>query len=485
MLLLFIFAAANAHGQTFTFAPSAVMTVNATTGQTVTVTAAISTNDPDEDGEGEPLVVSLSQGNFVVSHYFSNQSTTFLATQDNPVVSAQIIGADGDEIARVTFIVQPRRFTNEQKAGFAKAASLYKQEAILEASIALVCSKIPVVEKTCDVSKAGAIILGALALRYDNLAKDPFDPNFAVISPPMPPSFPTLTAAGDLTQATADAYNAWLLNQENQMGLIVAITTAINRANSANAAGDTTDEQAQLSAAGNFAISLALLLNQEAGLRLQIANAIQASGFSPIDVGANDVFQEEVNLAFFGFPPDTVQTFLNAGFTPDEISFMLGGLFVQDPTTITPNSFPTLLNNAALNSDNAETANDLFNFAIGVGAGNPLAVGQMVQAQGFVETAGDKTTFAAEAHVDPKGDLHGSITLQDQHSGLSIPAADVSKAVVAGRRFALSGNFVAADGSMQSFFLIGSPDDQSVTISTSTGFSVSGTLGGGNVMIKN
>jgi hypothetical protein len=263
------------------------------------------------------------------------------------------------------------------------------------------------------------------------------------------------------------------------------VVRLINRANRANAAGVTADERAQLSAAGNFAISLAVLLNQEAGLRLQIANAIQASGFSPIDIGVNDVFQEEVNLAFFGFPPDTVQIFLNAGFTPDDIAFILGGLFVQDPTLVAPNSFPALLNNAALNSDNAETANDLFDFAISVGAGTPFAAGQMVQAQGFVGTTGQKTTFAAEAHIDPKGDLHGSFTLQDHQSGLSIPAADISKAVLAGNLFALSGKFVAADGSMQSFFLIGSPGDQSVTISTSTGFSVSGTLGGGNVTIKN
>jgi hypothetical protein len=484
-LFLFLFVS-KGHGQTYTFFGSATMQVNATAGQKVTVTAAMSTNDTDEDGEGEALFVFLPQGPFVVANYFANQSTTFIATQDNPVVSAQIQGADNDEIGRVTFIVQHNRFTDEQKAGFAKAASLYKAEAMLEQSIALACSKIPVISSTCGISQAGAIALSALSFRYDSLAKDPFDPDFTVIPQPMPPSFPPAVPQGDLTQDIANAYNAWLVNQEQQIGFIVAINIGVNRANSAESAGDPVDEQKQMTAAGNYAISLSTLLSQEAGLRLQLENAIQASGFSPVSISPNDVFAEEVNLIEFGFPPATVQIFQNAGFSSDDISFMLGGLYVQDPTLLAPNSFPALLNSADLNSDNTSLANDLLDFAISAGAGTPLAPGDMVQAQGFVSAAsGQKTTFATEAHVDPQGDLHGSFTLQDQATGLTISGADVTNAVLIGNRFALSGNYEAADGSTQSFHVIGDPVQQSVTISTSAGFSISGPLGGGNVKVKN
>jgi hypothetical protein len=472
--------------QTYTFGGSATLQVNATAGQKVTVTAAMSTNDIDEDGEGEFLVVSLPGGPFVVSNYFSNQSTTFIAVQDNPVVTATIQGYDGDELGRVTFIVQHNRFTDEQKAGFAQAASLYKREAMLESTIALVCSKIPVIDKTCSVSTGGAIILGALSARYDALAKDPFDPDYTVIPLPQPPSFPTLVAQGDLTQATADAYNAWELNQEQQMGFLVAIDTAVNRANSAEIAGDPISEKAQMTAAGNYAVSVATLLNDEAGLRLQLENAIIASGFVPLSMTTDDVLQEETNLLFFGFSPDTVLQYQNAGFTADDISFILGGLYCQDFNLLAPNSFPALLNDASLNADNASLAANLIAFAISAGAGTPLATGTMVQAQGFFQNgSGFKVTFATEAHVDPHGNLHGSFTLNDQQSGLSIPEAQVTGALAVGNTFTVVGNYVAGDGSTQSFSVSANADTQAVSINTSAGFSASGTLGGGNVMLKN
>ena len=472
--------------QTYTFGGSASLQVNATAGQKVTVTAAMSTNDIDEDGEGEFLVVSLPGGPFVVSHYFANQSTTFIAVQDNPVVVATIQGYDGDEVGRVTFIVQHNRYTDEQKAGFAQAASLYKREAMLESTIALACSRIPVIDKTCAVSSGGAIVLGALSARYDALAKDPFDPDYTVIPIPQPPSFPTLVAQDDLTQATADAYNAWELNQEQQMGFLVAINTAVNRANSAEIAGDAISEQKQLAAAGNYSISVATLLNAEAGLRLQLENAIVASGFVPVSITADDVLQEEINLLFSGFSADTVQQFQNAGFTVDDIAFILGGLYVQDPNVLAPNSFPALLNDASLNADNASLASDLIAFAISVGSGTPLATGSMVQAQGFLQnSSGFKTTFATEAHVDPKGVLHGSFTLHDQQSGLSIPDGEVTGALTVGNMFTIVGNYVADDGSTQTFSVNANADTQAVSINTSAGFSASGTLGGGNVMLKN
>lgn len=486
VLLCLVLVVVPCSGQTYTFGGSAALQVNATAGQKVTVTAAMSTNDLDEDGEGEALIVSLPGGPFTVSKYFVNQSTTFIALQDNPVVTAAIQGFDGDELARVTFIVQHNRFSDEQKAGFAKAAALYKKEALLEQTIAFTCLRIPIISKTCGVSQGGAILLSSLALRYDNLAKDPFDPDFTTVPQPAPPSFPTLSPDGDLTQQIADSYNAWELNQEQQMGFIVAINTAINRANSAEIAGDSASEQKQLTAAATYAVSLATLLNNEAGLRAQLQSAIVASGFISIGIAPADVFDEEINLLFFGFSADAVQQFQNAGFTSDDIAFMLGGLYAQDPNAVAPASFPELISDAELSSDNASLAADFVAFAISVGAGNPLASGSMVQTQGFVQNAsGLKTTFAAEAHVDPHGVLHGSFTLHDQQTGLIIPEATVTSALVAGNLFTLTGNYTASDGSTGSFSVTANADTQAVSINTSTGFNASGPLGGGNVMVKN
>jgi len=130
-------------------------------------------------------------------------------------------------------------------------------------------------------------------------------------------------------------------------------------------------------------------------------------------------------------------------------------------------------------------AQDLVNFAVRNGAGTPLAPGQMVQAQGFVNTpSGSKTTFATEAHVDQQGNLVGHLELNDHLSGFSIPAGTVSSATLSGAQFTINGTFVAGDGSTQSFTAAGDAAAQSVNITTSTGFTASGTLGGGNVTIK-
>ena len=111
-----------AFSQSYTFQGAANLPVTAKAGDIVTVTAALSTNDIDEDGEGEPLIVSLPGGSFTVSNYFANQTTHFVALIDNPVVFAQIPGADGDETARVTFSVRKMRFTQEEKDHFARVA---------------------------------------------------------------------------------------------------------------------------------------------------------------------------------------------------------------------------------------------------------------------------------------------------------------------------------------------------------------------------
>ena len=69
-------------------------------------------------------------------------------------------------------------------------------------------------------------------------------------------------------------------------------------------------------------------------------------------------------------------------------------------------------------------------------------------------------------------------------NGFSIPAGTVSSATLLGNQFNINGNFVASDGSNQTFLVVGDALNQAVTITTSTGFTVSGAMTGGNVQIK-
>jgi len=248
---------------------------------------------------------------------------------------------------------------------------------------------------------------------------------------------------------------------------------------------DAASEQKQLLAAGNYAIALSSLLSQEAALRAAWQSAIQAAGFPAQTFNIYYTFYTELLTAYFGLPADAQQLLTAEGFTPADISFISGVIYVQDPQTLAPLSFPSVLTNAALNGAQATVAQDLIVFAVSVGACKPLGPGQMVQAEGFLNlAAGNSVTFEAEAHVRKTGVLHGEFELHDHDSGFSIDDGTVQKAVLLGDGFALTGTFLAADGTVQSFFLLANAASQSVVISTSTGYSASGVLGGGKIRMK-
>ncbi|HET9184034.1 MAG TPA: hypothetical protein VFP59_18045 [Candidatus Angelobacter sp.] len=479
-----------AFSQSYTFQGAQNLQVNAKAGDIVTVTAAISTNDIDEDGEGEQLIISLPGGAFTVSNYFVNQTTHFVATIDNPVVFAQIPGSDFDETARVTFSVRKMRFTQEEKDHFARVAISLGATSLGLTTVGGACALAPepLITKICAIGGlAGGAITGGAGLYYQLLALDPNDPNFTVIVVPVVPTLLTIQAQPGITQQEADAFNAWIENSAQQSAYATAIVTSINRANSAEDAGDTVSEQKQLKAAGDFAATLSTLLAEEPGFRSAAQSAVQASGFTSFPFSVNDVLNTEIDILFFGLPSPFPQVLTAEGFNQDDINFVAGSLFVKDPFTIAPNSFPEILTNApGLNDAENTVSQDLLDFAIRSGAGTPLAPGQMVQAQGFVTTTdGSKTTFATEAHVDQQGTVLGHLELNDHLSGFSIPEGQVTSAVLVGNLFALRGNFVAADGSTQSFLVMGDQANQTVTISTSNGFNVSGAVTGGNVKVKN
>ncbi|HSM87579.1 MAG TPA: hypothetical protein VLT16_15590 [Candidatus Limnocylindrales bacterium] len=487
LALMFTLATA-AFGQTYSFQGSANMAVSAKAGDVVTVTAVLTTNDIDEDGEGEPLVVSLPGGAFTVSNYFLNQTTHFLALQDNPVIFGQIPGADGDESAQVTFSVRKMRFTPEEKEHFANVALALTATSLGLTTVGGGCALAPepLVTKVCAIAGlAGGAITGGAALYYQKLALDPNDPNFTVIVVPLVPTLPLIQAQPGITQEEADAFNAWIENAAQQSAYATAIITSINRANTAADAGDTASEQKQLQAAGDFAATLSALLGQETSLRSAAQASVVAAGFVSVPFTVNDVFNTEIRVLFFGLPSPFPQVLTAEGFDQNDINFIAGGLFVKNPFTIAPNSFPEILTNSpGLNDAEKTAAQDLFNFALR--SGTPLAAGQMAQAQGFVTgPGGSKTTFATEAHADQQGTILGNLELNDHLSGFSIQQGRVTSAVLIGNLFAISGNFAASDGSAQSFLVVGDAARQTVTISTSNGFSVSGAVTGGNVKVKN
>jgi hypothetical protein len=478
--------------QTYTItsgSPQSLSITNVHAGDMVTVDATLFSGDPNENGEGEPLVLALPGGNFVVSGYFSPQQTTFLALQDNQLVSAFIQGADGDESAQVAFTVNAKkRYTQDQKDKFAKYAAILGGVGGGLGTVAAICGLAPEPTATKVCAVVGALGAGAsaiLAAKYGLMALDPCDPNFTDIFQPVLLTIPPIVAQPGITQAEANAANAWLLNEAQQLAFVQAIQVSINRANCAAASGDTTDETKQMLAAGNYAIQLAGFVNAASGARAALVSAIQAAGFAPVTFTANDVFNYEVNILFNGLPLDTLQALIALGADADTINFVTGILIVQD-VNATAGTFPNFLNNSTTSSLEQSLAAGLITFGIanGATAGVPLKTGQMVQAQGWISSGQGKTTFALNAHVDQQGNLLGTLELND-HGGFSIQHGSVAHAFLIGNTaFSVDGGYVASNGSSQTWTASADARQQSIAISTSEGFSFSGVLGGGNVTIK-
>ncbi len=477
---------AAAAAQTYTVASGSPqpLAVTSKAGDIIHVEATLFSGDPNENGEGEPLIVNLPGGAFTVAAYASPRSTNFVAQQDNQVVSAFIQGFDGDESAVVNFSIQPKpRFTKEQKDAYASAgdrAAIYA--AALSAAVPFVD---PIRGKILSIGEA---LEAALSVYYNKLARDPPDPNFTVIAQPDPPSLPLQQAEGPITQGAADAFNALQANQEQQIGLLRALLTSINRADGALQAGNAFWEDQQMQAAAGYALQLATFLDGEAALRAALLAALQASGFPSVALSPNDVFFFELTVAFFGLPPPEPATLAALGVTGDDFALAVDLMIVQDVNAVSAASpVPGVLADPALAADEAAMAAALRAFAASVGV--PLQPGQMVQAQGFVATAAGKATFSIEAHFDGSGALRGKLQLDDHGTGFAIRQGDVLRVVISGggTRFTASGSYPAAGGATGSFTVSADAAAQTVQIGAtdpSASDSISGVLQGENATIR-
>jgi hypothetical protein len=88
------------------------------------------------------------------------------------------------------------------------------------------------------VFAAGGAGFAWIAADLADLAVDPPDPDFDIISQPEPPTPPVIVPNEDLSAAVATALNAVLTNQAQSCGLGRAVVTARNKANAAEAAND-------------------------------------------------------------------------------------------------------------------------------------------------------------------------------------------------------------------------------------------------------
>jgi hypothetical protein len=114
--------------------------------------------------------------------------------------------------------------------------------------------------------------------------------------------------------------------------------------------------------------------------------------------------------------------------------------------------------------------------------------GQAVEAAGSLEGTDGTTVFDIEVHVDASGQPFGRLNLTSRPrngaAAFTLQSNTIDHAVVLGHTFLTTGTFVAADGTIQTFFLSGNAERHSVTIGTSDKFNAAGALNDGAVEIR-
>jgi len=170
-----------------------------------------------------------------------------------------------------------RRFTDDQKEELFDSVTVVG----IGASVSIIAGTGVALFATgpLGIAVAGIIFgvaagLAVTAFKGFDLAIDPIDPKFS--KAPVP-SFPNVAAIRPvkntgLNASVARAANAVTANQSEAIGLLNALLTALDRADGASRAGDTSAEAQQLNAAREFAKKLVDVLKKAASLRLALAS---------------------------------------------------------------------------------------------------------------------------------------------------------------------------------------------------------------------
>jgi hypothetical protein len=293
-----------------------------------------------------PAICRTTSGNFLggVTAYGNPTPFEYTATIANDTVSCTFSGEgfDGDESINIQYRTGFHPFTLSQQAkGNLSAASLYGNllAGILAALFFTPC------DGPCGV---GSGVVWAASGLAAIAACDPSDPNFMTIATPMPPSLPPLTVAGTpFTQSEINAFNAFITNEEQIIGVLGAILTSINRAQGASDAGNAFWETKQTQAAKRYEIQLGILFQNEVTLLSNLNNTLTNGGFPTITITANDFLNFEHNVNSNGLPAILVSTLTKLGVDSTTIANIKDILTTEDPNQASGN-FPDVLVSAPL-----------------------------------------------------------------------------------------------------------------------------------------
>lgn len=383
-------------------------------GDSVSMVATLFTDDPNEPNENENASLEIQEPGSVLpvsipagSYGFPTPLSFTVPKNSSAGFGVWIDNFDGDEFA--TFLIGINRTTLYPLEVKQDAAYLAKYYSTLTLSFdgapALLkgCEATPLAP-VCLVLSAGDNLLKALTLYYNQIAKDPPDPNFTQVVQPIVPTISPVTTQSGITQEVADAFNALYANYAHTLALTRAIAICLNRAQTADDMGFPAWMTAQVQAGALYSEQLSSVLAVQPTLLTSAATAWQNSGLPSITIAPSDVMNAQNQIAQNGFDPETVAALQQIGLSSSDIATL-----AQLEIGIDPNAAAGI-------------------FPDTLGAPNVLATVQTA-AQNFTNVFSSVvmfSTFSSTAETSKhRFELVSNFTLSNGSKGFNPPAQEV------------------------------------------------------------
>lgn len=161
------------------------------------------------------------------------------------------------------------------------------------------------------------------------------DPNFKEIALPVPLVVPTqpFTVTQGWTPGEAQALNAHVTNLQQQISLMQAVLTALDRAESATQAKDLYWEARQMQAAAGYFAEVTSLLEAQPTLLADLQAAFAASGRQYI-IGRGEVIAYQDRIRLEGFSEQEKAILAALGATEEDINGLRRSIVVADEGAI-------------------------------------------------------------------------------------------------------------------------------------------------------
>lgn len=147
--------------------------------------------------------------------------------------------------------------------------------------------------------------LGVAGQKLRDLADDPIDQEYLEIPTPVLINLPDIIEDDFIGDVEVSILNELMKNQARGVSLASSLVSAVNRAQGAEAAGDSDSRDRQLSAAREFSMQWADIIVEAAELRSAAAVALSGLGID-FSISAQETLQIQSDIVASGWPPEII-----------------------------------------------------------------------------------------------------------------------------------------------------------------------------------